>query len=69
MQRQHGLDADAQPGHIEGLKHDLCSHLPVLWRVQGRLRQDEVVIPAVHSQISAKPIISSMELVEPQQSP
>ena len=65
MQRQHSLDADAQPRHVEGLKHDLRSHFPVLWGIQGRLGQDEVVVLAVHSQIPAKPSMSGAELIDP----
>ena len=49
VQRQHGLDADAEPRDVEGFKHDLRGHLAVLWWIQGRLCQDEIVVITIHS--------------------
>ena len=37
--------------HVEGLEHDLCGVLSVLGRVEGRLREEEVVVLWLRPQV------------------
>ena len=50
-QTEDGLDCDVEAGHVETLEHDLGCVLPVLGRVEGRLRQQEVVILRLRTEI------------------
>ena len=50
-QAEDGLDSDVEARHIETLEHDLGGVLPVLGGVQGRLRQQEVVILRLSAEI------------------
>ena len=50
-QAEDGLDSDVEARHIETLEHDLCGVFPVLRGVQGRLRQQEIVILRLSAEI------------------
>mmetsp|Transcript_17779 Transcript_17779/g.50672 ORF Transcript_17779/g.50672 Transcript_17779/m.50672 type:complete len:214 (+) Transcript_17779:827-1468(+) len=44
IQGQHRLNSDVQALDVEGLEHDLSCQLSVLRGVEGRLRQEEVML-------------------------
>jgi len=43
-QGQYGLDGDVEARYVEGLEHDLGCVLAVLWGVERRLGEQEVVV-------------------------
>lgn len=45
------LDGDVEARDIEGLKHDLCRVLSVLWRVERRLCEQEEVVLWLSSEV------------------
>ncbi len=44
VESQHGLNGDVDAVELVGLEHDLGDLLPVLQRVQGRLRQQDLTV-------------------------
>lgn len=53
IKREDCLNADVQGRDLEGFEHYLCQMFPVLWWIEGRLREQHRVLPAVHIQLSA----------------
>ena len=51
VEGQGGLDSNEESLDVEGLKHDLCHLLPVLWSVHWWLSQDKSMIVRLASKI------------------
>ena len=57
IQRKDGLDADVQPRDAKSLEHDFSGDLPVFGSVQRWLRQNEVVVLAVYSEVVSETLM------------
>ncbi len=66
VESQHGLDGDVDAVEVVGLEHDLGDLLPVLQRVQGRLRQQHLTVGRVDVEpLRAEGVIPQVQHVLP----